>query len=155
NESIHVKLNGFELTPSYVGPQPEFQAIEQMNVEIPHSFIGHQQLRIEITGGVESNRTFVPLVVPPLTEAHWRASGLENQDVHAFASLEDVLVAGATRGLFRLGADGTYWTESPYSIPTSEQRGRALALLRISDALLIAGTDGAGLYYSDNVASSW
>src|SRR5262249_38983243 len=155
NETVHVKLNGFDLTPSYAGPQPDFRGLEQLNVEIPRNFIGHQQLRIEITGGVASNRTFAPLVVPPLTEAQWRASGIERQDVHAFEALGDILVAGATKGLFRLGEDGTFWVESPYAFPTDERKRSALALLKINDNQLIAGTDGSGLWYSDDIARTW
>ncbi len=155
NEIVHVKFNGFELTPSYAGPQPNFRGLEQINVEIPRNFIGNPQIRIEITGGVSSNRTFVPLVVPPLTEARWRSSGLEDQDVHAFTTLGDILAVGAEKGLFRLSEEGTVWIESPYSNPTNQQRQRALALLKITDEQLVAGTDGSGLWYSDSLVRSW
>src|SRR5262249_5212859 len=147
-------------TPSYVGSQSSFIGLEQINVEIPRNFIGNQQLEIQVTGGVPSNRTVVTLNVPPLTEAHWRASGIEGQDVHSFAAAGETLVAGAARGIYRLGDDGTYWAESPYSFPTGEQKRRALALLAgdgpgINQTQFLAGTDGSGLWYTSGRADAW
>src|SRR5262249_4283042 len=124
NETIHVKFNGFEATQSYKLSKSSLIRLEHINVEIPRKFRGNQQPEIQLTGVVPSNRTVVTLNVPPLTEAHWRASGIEGQDVHSFAAAGETLVAGAARGIYRLGDDGTYWAESPYSFPTGEQKRR-------------------------------
>jgi len=35
NETIRVEVNGFEFTPSYAGPQPDFPGLEQINLELP------------------------------------------------------------------------------------------------------------------------
>jgi uncharacterized protein (TIGR03437 family) len=156
NESIVVSLNGFDFKPVFAGPQPDFTSLDQINVELPRKFLGAPQFEIEIRGGVNSNRVTVPLVVPPLTEARWRASGLEGQDVHALISAGTTLIAGATKGIFRSTEDGTGWVESPYSFPTDEKKRRALRLLNGSgNGRLIAGTDGEGIWYSGEPATSW
>src|SRR5262249_51636558 len=156
NETIRVMLNGYEITPTYAGRQPDCPGLDQINVEIPRSFLGYDQLAVrvvaagqpaalastdsQVRGADVSNTTEVSLVVPPAAQAEWRQSGLEGQEVHDFAESERVIAAGASEGVFRSVNDGLSWIHSPYSFPTIDSVRAAFVLLKGSDGGFIVGT---------------
>ncbi len=171
NETVRVTLNGIEVTPSYAGRQPAFPGLDQVNVEIPRRFSGNRQLAVrvvsggaiagtvfennQVASGIISNTTEALLVVPPAEQAEWQPGGLGNQDVHAFAATDSMVIAGASEGIFRSVNEGANWLVSPYALPVPDQKRRAVALLKTGDSFFTAGTDGAGVWITNGDAAAW
>jgi len=50
NENVRVLLGGEQYTPQFVGPQPQFVGLEQVNVLIPRSLIGRGVVNVSVVG---------------------------------------------------------------------------------------------------------
>ncbi len=151
NELVRVLANGYETTPAFVGAVSP--GLEQINLEVPRSFLGLTRLRlaIEVEGVTFTPQELdVPLALPPLGALAWRAAGLEGRRVNSLLGVENATLAGTDDGIFRAPGGGTDWKLADYGLP-GIRRTNALTATWPAFALvdlLLAGIDGGGVWSS-------
>lgn len=162
NDNLRVLLNGYEITPSYAGPTAEYVGLEQINCEIPRSFLGNQKLtvRVSMTSAAAannqalaatsippvSNLTEILLAIPPVTQAQWRAEGMPGADIHALLSAGETMYLGTSLGIYRTVDDGVNFVPVNYALPFPAATRRTFALAYTRDQSFRAGTDGNGIW---------
>jgi uncharacterized protein (TIGR03437 family) len=63
NENFRVIIGGEEVTPQFVGPQPAFVALDQMNVQIPRTLIGGGIVNVSVVASGFSSSNLVDIEI--------------------------------------------------------------------------------------------
>lgn len=172
NESVRVLLNGYEVTPSFAGRHSEYAGLDQINCEIPRSFLGNQKLTVRITTAATttnglsavaaaasdapaSNLTEIPLAVPPVTQAQWQSAGLESLDIHALAAKGEILILGTSDGIYRSVDDGVNFIPAKYAFPLPPAGRRTLIFTSLKGNGYVAGTAGNGVWNASEDGEAW
>src|SRR5215470_3403204 len=153
--NVRVIANGYSLKPSFAGPQGDFAALDQINVELPRELLGNSTLKIAVTAINEeqSNQTEVPLVLPRASFFSWRASGLSDKRVNSLGANGETIVAGAPMEIFRSTDNGATWTLANWGFPAI--RPTALAFAATVNGLFYAATERHGTYISATDGRDW
>src|SRR5262245_16383475 len=153
--NIRVIANGYSLKPAFAGPQGDFAALDQINVELPREFLGNSILKIAVTAINEeqSNETEVPLVLPQATFFTWGARGLSDKRVNSLGASGETIVAGAPMEIFRSTDSGARWALANWGIPAI--RPTALAFAATVNGLIYAATERHGAYISSSDGRDW
>src|SRR5262249_46995218 len=88
-------------------------------------------------------------------EAKWKWIGLDGIDVHALEATDTLIIAGPSEGIYRSLNDGLDWLRSQFGFPIAKQAQRIFSLLRMTESITWAGTNGAGLWFGSVRAESW
>jgi uncharacterized protein (TIGR03437 family) len=161
NESVRVSMNGYEITPSFAGSAPGLPSIEQLNLEVPRTFLGLTKitLSIEVQGEqlVSSNQVIeVPLALPLLGTLDWRTSALAGKTVLSLASNETATLAGTEEGVFRTTLGTNNWRLASYGLPGVRRTTALLPESILGDpSMWLSATDGSGIYFSSNDGLLW
>src|SRR5262245_13026821 len=155
NVNIRVIANGYSLKPAYAGPQGDFAALDQINVELPRGFLGNSTLKIAVTAINEeqSNQTEVPLVLPKATFLSWRARGLSDKRINSLGASGGTIIAGAPMEIFRSTDSGATWGLANWGFPII--RPTALAFATTVNGLIYAATEKNGTYVSPTDGRDW
>src|SRR5215813_3715120 len=155
NVNVRVIANGYSLKPAYAGPQGDFAALDQINVELPRGFLGNSTLKIAVTAINEeqSNETEVPLALPRASFLSWRARGLSDKRVNSLGASGETIIAGAPMEIFRSTDSGATWALANWGFPII--RPTALAFATTVNGLIYAATEKHGTYVSPTDGRDW
>src|SRR5262245_46156004 len=153
--NIRVIANGYSLKPAFAGPQGDFAALDQINVELPRGLLGNSTLKIAVTAIDEalSNETEVPLVLPQASFLTWGARGLSDKRVNSLGASGETVVAGAPMEIFRSINGGATWTLANWGF--SAIRPTTLAFATTVNGLMYAATERHGTYLTGTDGRDW
>ncbi len=148
--NVRVIANGYSLKPAFAGPQGDFAALDQINVELPRDLIGNSTLKIAVTAINEeqSNQTEVPLVLPQASFLTWGARGLPDKRVNSLGASGETIIAGAPMEIFRSTNRGATWELTDWGFPSI--RPTALAFAATVNGPIYAATERHGTYVSSD-----
>jgi uncharacterized protein (TIGR03437 family) len=153
--SVRVIANGYSLKPAFAGPQGDFAALDQINVELPRELLGNSTLKIAVTAINEeqSNQTEVPLVLPQASFLTWGARGLADKRINSLGASGETIIAGAPMEIFRSTNSGATWVLANWGFPSI--RPTALAFAATANGLIYAATERHGTYVSPSDGRDW
>ncbi|HKQ74399.1 MAG TPA: Ig-like domain-containing protein [Blastocatellia bacterium] len=153
--NIRVLANGYSLKPTFAGPQGDFAALDQINVELPRELIGNSTLKIAVTAidEVQSNETEVPLVLPKATFGAWGAKGLSDKRVNSLGASGETIFAGAPMEIFRSTNGGDTWALTNWGFGAI--RPTTLAFTTTVSGSIYAATERHGVYFAGAEGMDW